>query len=102
MSSSYVSFSTPALRKLTHLPNYTCTASYVEVLAPRVLPERRVVVLIQNRSTTAYLEVVFDTTGNNGVLIGPMETFSIENYNGPVRLKSDTVGSIAHIAYGSV
>ena len=102
MSSSYVSFSTPALRKLTHLPNYICTTSYVEVLAPRVLPERRVVVVIQNKSTTAYLEVVFHSTGNAGLLIGPMQTFSVDNYNGSVRLKSDTAGSIAHIAYGSV
>lgn len=102
MSSSYVSFSTPALRKLTHLPNYTCTTSYVEVLSARVLPERRVIVIIQNRDTTAKLEVVFDSTGSDGLIIPPEQTISIENYNGVVRLKSDTGGSIAHIAYGSV
>jgi uncharacterized protein (DUF111 family) len=102
MSSSYVSFSTPALRKLTHLPNYTTTTSFVEVLAAPNLPERRVVVIIQNKSDTAYLEVVFAATGSAGISIAPRETFSIDNYNGVVRLKSDTAGSIAHIAYGSV
>lgn len=102
MSSSYVSFSTPALRKLTHLANYTCTTSYVEVLSARVLPERRVIVIIQNRDASAVLEVVLDSTGSDGLLIQPKETISLENYNGVVRLKSDTGGSIAHIAYGSV
>lgn len=84
------------------MPNYTCTTSYVEVLPARTLPERRVVVLIQNRSSTANIEVVFDSTGNDGVIIGPLQTFTIDNYNGVVRLKSYTNGSIAHIAYGSV
>ena len=102
MSSSFVSFSTPALRKLTHLANYTCTTSYAEVLPARVLPERRVVVIIQNKSATANIEVVFDATGTAGLIIGPLQTFSIDNYNGVVRLKSDTASSIAHIAYGSV
>jgi hypothetical protein len=102
MSSSYVSFSTPALRKLTHLPNYTCTTSYVEVLAPRVLPERRVLVIIQNKSTSATLEIVLDSTGTDGLIVGPLGTLTVDNYNGPIRLKSTTAGSIAHIAYGSV
>lgn len=102
MSLSYTAFSTPALRKLTHLADYTCTTSYVEVLSARTLPERRIVVLIQNKSTTANLEIVFAETGTAGILLGPLQTFSIENYNGVVRLKSDTAGSIAHIAYGSV
>jgi hypothetical protein len=102
MSSSYVSFSTPALRKLTHLADYTCTTSYVEVLPARTLPERRVVVIIQNKDSSAKLEVVFDSTGTAGLIIPPEQTISIENYNGVVRLKSNTGGSIAHIAYGSV
>lgn len=102
MSQSYTAFSTPALRKLVHLPDYTCTTSYAVVLSERVLPERRVVVLIQNKSSSANLEIVFDTTATAGILLAPLQTFSIENYNGVVRLKSDTAGSIAHIAYGSV
>ena len=101
MSLSYTAFSTPALRKMSH-SDYTCTTSFVEVLAPRVLPERRVIVAIQNKSTTAILEVIFNTTGSAGLLIPPSQTISLENYNGAVQLKSDTASSIAHIAIGSV
>lgn len=101
MSTSYTSFSTPALRRLSH-SNVTLTLSYQTVISPRVLPERRVVIAIQNRSTTAFVEAVFNDTDASGILIGPRETFSIENFNGTVRLKSDTNGSIAHIAIGSV
>jgi len=101
MSLSYTAFSTPALRKMSH-SDITMTTSFAQVLGPRVLPERRVVVAIQNKSSTAVLEVIFDTTGSTGLLIPPNQTISLENYNGTVRLKSDTAGSIAHLAVGSV
>jgi hypothetical protein len=99
--SSFTSFSSPSLRKMTHT-NYTCSTSFAVVLNPRVLPERRVIVAVQNKSATAVLEVIFDTNGTAGLLIPPNQTISLENYNGTVRLKSDTAGSIAHIAVGSV
>lgn len=101
MSLSYTAFSTPALRKMSH-QDYTCTTSFATVLNARVLPERRVIVAIQNKSGTAVLEVIFDTTGSAGLLIPPNQTISLENYNGSVLLKSDTAGSLAHIAVGSV
>lgn len=101
MSLSYTAFSTPALRKMSH-QDYTCTTSFATVLNARVLPQRRVIVAIQNKSGTAILEVIFDTTGSAGLLIPPNQTISLENYNGSVLLKSDTAGSIAHIAVGSV
>lgn len=101
MSLSYNAFSTPALRKMSH-QDYTCTTSFDTVINARILPERRVIVAIQNKSSTAVLEVIFDTTGSAGLLIPPNQTISLENYNGSVLLKSDTAGSIAHIAIGSV
>lgn len=101
MSTSYTSFSTPALRRLSH-SNVTLTLAYQTVINPRVLPERRVVIAIQNKSTTANIEAVFNDTDTDGILIAPMETFTIDNFNGTVRLKSYANGSIAHIAIGSV
>ena len=99
--SSFTNFSSPSLRKMSH-SDYTATTSFVEVLAPRVLPERRTLVVIQNKSTTAILEVIFDTSGSAGLLIPASQTISLENYNGAVLLKSNTASSIAHIAVGSV
>lgn len=78
------------------------TTSFAQILGPRVLPERRVVVVIQNKSATATLEVIFDTTGSTGLFIPPNQTISVENYNGSVLLRSDSSGSIAHLAVGSV
>ena len=101
MSSSFTNFSSPALRQMSHT-DYTCTTSFAIVVNPRVLPERRVIVVIQNKSATAVLEVLFSTQGTAGLFIPPNQTISLENYNGSVRLKSDTAGSIAHIAIGSV
>ncbi len=98
---SSTAFSSPSLRKMTHA-DYTATTSFVQVLAPRVLPERRTLVAIQNKSSTATLEVIFDTNGSVGLFIPPNQTISVENYNGSVLLRSDNAGSIAHIAVGSV
>lgn len=98
---SYTQFSTPALRKMTH-SDVTTSASFVQILAPRVLPERRVFVAVQNKSTTATLEVIFDSSGSAGLLIPPNQTISVDNYNGAILLKSDTAGSLAHLAVGSV
>lgn len=99
--SSFTQFSSPSLRKMTH-SDYTSTTSFAQVLAPRVLPERRTLVAIQNKDATAVLEVIFDTSGTTGLLIPPNQTISVENYNGAVLLKSNIAGSIAHIAVGSV
>lgn len=98
---SYTQFSTPALRNMSHT-DIISTTSFVQVLAPRVLPERRVIVAVQNKSSTAVLEVIFDSSGTSGLLIPPNQTISVDNYNGAILLKSDTAGSIAHIAIGSV
>lgn len=99
--SSFTNFSSPSLRKLTH-SDYSLTTSFSQVLAPRVLPERRTLVAIQNKDASAVLEVIFGSSGTTGLLIPPSQTISVENYNGAVLLKSNTTGSIAHIAVGSV
>jgi hypothetical protein len=82
--------------------DYSATTSFVQVLAPRVLPERRTIVAIQNKDATAVLEVIFGSTGSFGLFIPPNQTISVENYNGAILLRSNTAGSIAHIAVGSV
>ncbi len=98
---SSTAFSSPSLRRMSHTDILSPT-SFTQVLAPRVLPERRTLVAIQNKSSTAVLEVIFDTSGTAGLFIPPNQTISVENYNGAVLLRSDTLDSVAHIAVGSV
>lgn len=101
MSASYNSFSSPTIRRMVHT-NATVGLSAVEVLTPPTLPERRVIVIIQNQSATANIKVIFNSAGVDGILLAPYGSFSLENYAGTVRVIATAVGTPVHIAYGSV
>lgn len=101
MSASYNSFSTPTIRRMVHA-NATVGLTAVEVLTPPVLPERRVIVIIQNQSSTANIKVIFNSTGTDGILLAPLGSFSLDNYAGVVRVVATAAGTPVHIAYGSV
>lgn len=101
MSSSYIQFSTPALRKLVH-SNQTIGTTIATLLTPPVAPERRVVVIVQNKSSTAKIEIICDSTSTSGLAVYPLSSISIDNYNGTVRCVSDSPNTLVHIAYGSV
>lgn len=101
MSASYNSFSTPTIRRMIHSVE-TVGLTATEILTPPVLPERRVLVVIQNQSTTANIQVIFNSTGSNGITLAPLGSFAIENYAGTVRCISSAAGTPVHIAYASV
>jgi len=101
MSSSYVSFSTPAIRKCVHA-NITVGTSFVTALTPPAVPSRRILVIIQNQSATAVIEVVFDDTATVGIQVQPYQSISLDNYNGTVRVKSTAAGTTVHVAHAGV
>lgn len=101
MSSSYVSFSTPAIRKCVHA-DVTVGTSYSTVLTPPAVPSRRIIVIIQNKSATAVIEVVFDETATVGIQVQPYQSISLDNYNGTVRVKATAAGTIVHVAHAGV
>ncbi len=101
MSASYNAFSTPTLRRMVHA-NATIGLTPVEVLTPPTLPERRVIVIIQNQSSTANIKVIFNSAGTDGIILAPLGSFSLDNYAGTVRVVATAVGTPVHIAYGSV
>ena len=71
MSSSYVQFSTPAVRKLVHTTtNVTATtgATAQVIVNPPVAPERRIVVLVQNQSSVVVTLICnADTSVTTGI-----------------------------------
>lgn len=101
MSSSYVSFSSPAIRRFTHADSTIGTA-YTTILTPPTLPSRRVMVIVQNKSTTANIEVVFDDTATAGILVAPLGSISLENYNGTVRVRATAASTLIHLAHASI
>lgn len=101
MSASHNSFSSPTIRRMVHSV-VTVDTTPVNVLTPPVLPERRVIVIIQNQSSTATIEVIFNATGDEGIMLAPLGSFTLDNYAGTVRVVSSAAGTPVHIAYGSV
>lgn len=100
MSSSFVQFSSPALKKLTHFDINVTDAGFTQVLAVPTIPSRRIIVIVQNKSAVN-IEVVFGTDGS-GILVLPNQLISMDNYNGVVNCKSASGSSLVHIAYGQV
>lgn len=101
MSASFNNFSSPAIRKCIHA-DVTVGTTYSTVLTPPTLPSRRILVMIQNKSATAVIEVVFDDTATEGIEVQPYQSISLENYNGTIRVKSSVASTKVHIAYAGV
>lgn len=93
-----ISFSSPFIRGFTHA-DYTAGTSAATLLAPAVTPERRVVVIVQNKSASETIQVIAASTGSVGVLIPPLGNISFDNYNGAVRVIASAASTPVHIAY---
>jgi hypothetical protein len=85
-------------RSFTH-SDVTVGTSAASALAALAQPGRRIHLLIQNQHASAVVEVILNGTGSEGFNLAAGATFSIEGYNGEVRLKSDTAATPVHIAY---
>lgn len=95
---SHISFSTPFLRGFTHQDHSVGTAATTLLgLAPT--PQRRAVVIIQNKSADATIQVIFNETGSVGVLVPPLGNIDLDNYNGAVRVIASAADTPVHIAY---
>lgn len=98
---SIIQTSSPFLRSFTHIDT-TVGTSTSQVLNRPAVGEKRILVVVQNRSTTANLFVILNDTGDSGILVQPLQLISIDNWNGVVRANADTAGTAVHIAYSQV
>jgi hypothetical protein len=100
---SNIAFSTPFIRSLTHTESSVSNAAVTEILAATSATEKRLIVFIQNKSTSANLFVIYNSTGTAGILVPPLSNTSIENYTGPVRVTTDSgTASTVHLAVASI
>jgi hypothetical protein len=97
-----ITFSTPFTKSFTHTDT-TVGTSASEILAPTTNPyDKRIILVVQNKSDTAIVQVIFATTGAVGLELQPNQSCTIENYNGAVRAISDTASTTVHLAYALV
>jgi hypothetical protein len=100
---SNIAFSTPFIRSLTHTESSVSSAAVTEILAATSATQKRLIVFIQNKSTSANLFVIYNASGTAGILVPPLSNTSIENYTGPVRVTTDSAtASTVHLAVASI
>jgi hypothetical protein len=64
---------------------------------------KRVSVVIQNQSTGSQnINVVLNSTDTDGIIIPPLSSYVLDNYNGQVYVKGSASSAIVHIAVASV
>lgn len=97
-----IAFSTPFTKSFIHTDvNVDDVVS--QILAPTTNPyDKRVMLVIQNKSDTAVIQVIFAASGSIGLELQPNQSCTLENYNGAVRAISDTAGTAVHIAQALV
>jgi hypothetical protein len=98
---STISISSPFLTSLTHADNTVGTAAS-SLLAPVAAGQRRILTVVQNKHSTAKIQVILNETGNVGILVPAQSNLSLDNYNGPIRCISDTASTTVHVAFAIV
>ena len=97
-----IAFSTPFTKSFLHSDTIVGTSAS-QILAPTTNAyDKRVMLVVQNKSDTAVVQVIFATSGSVGLELQPNQSATLENYNGAVRAISDTAGTTVHIAQALV
>jgi hypothetical protein len=100
--SSQIQLSSPFLKSISHV-DYTIGTSKVQFLStPTNISEKRVVVIVQNKSSTATIQVIGNATQTVGLAVPPLGSITFDNYNGELWGFSSAAGTLIHIAISSV
>lgn len=98
---SKIAFSSPFSKSFVHNDNSVGTSAS-QILASVAGHEHRVILVIQNKSDTAVVQVILADTGSIGLELQANQSCTVENYNGTVRAISDTAATVVHVAYALV
>ena len=97
-----IQISTPFLRSISHTDS-TIGTTKVQILAvPTNISEKRIVVIVQNKSSTATIQVIGNATETVGIAVAPLASIKLDNYNGQLYGFSSAAGTLIHIAVASV
>jgi hypothetical protein len=97
-----ITISTPFLRSISHSDVTVGITKSQIVTPPSNISEKRVAVIVQNKSSTASIQVIGNATDTVGLLVGPLSTITLDNYNGSLFAVATAAGTTVHIAISSV
>lgn len=99
---SIISTSSPFLRSFDTTQTALSTTK-IQVLAPPAnISTKRIVVLIQNTSTSDTVQVMGNATDTVGIVLPPQSQFSIDNYQGYLYAVANSGTPAINITIGSV
>lgn len=97
-----IQVSSPFLRSISH-SDVTVGITKSQIVAPSTnISDKRVVVIIQNKSSSATIQVIGNATDSVGISVAPLASLSLDNYNGALYAVSTSAGTTVHIAISSV
>lgn len=96
-----IQVSSPILKTFVHA-DVTVGTAISTILTTNTTTSKRVIILIQNKSATATIEVRFSESASVGILVPPLSNISVDNYNGIVRCSSSAASTLVHVAYSEV
>ena len=99
---SQIQLSSPFLKSISHSNVTVGTAKSQILVPPTNITEKRIVVIVQNKSITDTIQVIGNATDTVGILVAPLSSISLDNYNGALYAVSTAAGTIVHIAISSV
>lgn len=98
---SVIQISSPFHKKFVHA-DYTAGLTPANIIGPVAPGEKRVSTIIQNKSATATVTLIFSDTGTAGLVLQPATFFSIDNYNGTIRVAASADATTLHVAMSIV
>jgi hypothetical protein len=102
---SQIQLSSPFLKGFVHADVSLGVTKQVLLTPPTSLTEKRIVVIVQNTSSTVNIQVWGSNTAgdtSNGIVIFPQASLVLDNYNGGLWAKANTAGTSVHVAYSAV
>jgi len=97
-----IQISTPFLKSISHTDVTVGTSKSQIVTIPTNISEKRIVVIVQNKSSTATIQVIGNATDSVGLAVPPLGSIKLDNYNGALYAVSTAAGTSVHIAISAV
>lgn len=104
---SLIKTSSPFLRSFFHengtIDTLATSTTSTEILTPSSVGTKRILVVIQNQSTIgATIQVIFNDTGDQGLQVAAGQLISVDNYNGSIRANASVDATPIHLAWSEV
>lgn len=97
-----IQLSSPFLKNIRHTDATVGTTKSQILTVPTDIGEKRIVVIVQNKSASSTIQVIGNATDTVGIAVAPLGSLSLDNYNGALYAFSTSAGTTVHIAIASV